>query len=113
MPLISVAGADVTVSANAGEPVLTALARNGYAHKTGCRRGGCGICKIELVDGAVTYPVAVAPTVLTDEEQARGVCLSCRAVPATDIVVRMLDDDKLRCVAPLLAALVRAEVGKR
>jgi CDP-4-dehydro-6-deoxyglucose reductase len=105
MPTITVDGTDVVVTSLPGEPVLTALARHGYAHRTGCRRGGCGICKIELRSGEVDYPVRVADSVLTPEDHEAGLCLSCRAVPVTDVVVHMHDDDKLRCVAPLLALL--------
>lgn len=105
MRTISVANADVTVSAKPGEPILAALARAGYSYRSGCRRGGCGFCKVEIVEGAVGYPVRVADTVLSPAERRDGVCLSCRAVPSTDVVIRLRDDDNLRCVAPLLAAL--------
>jgi len=111
MARISVPDAGVAVDSRPGESVLAALVRSGYGHRVGCRRGGCGVCKVELVAGAVTYPTVVAATVLTDEERAAGRCLTCRAVPSGDVELRMLDDDKLRCVAPLLAML--AKVGAR
>jgi ferredoxin len=36
-----------------GETILAGLYRSGYAYRTGCRRGGCGICKVDLVSGDV------------------------------------------------------------
>jgi len=108
MPTLTVDGTGVQVTARADEPILTALARCGYAYRYGCRRGGCGICKVELVSGQVRYPVRVAADVLTDAELAGGVCLSCRAVAVDDVVIRLRADDKLRCVAPLLATLAGA-----
>ena len=87
-----------------GETILAGLYRRGYAYRTGCRRGGCGICKVDLLDGAVDYERPVAPTVLSDEEQAAGICLSCRAVPSGDITIA-LRDDVLKCTMPLLAYL--------
>ena len=108
MARITVADTDVEGSARAGETVLAALVRNGYGYRVGCRRGGCGVCKVELLSGTVEYPVTVAESVLPADEREHGRCLTCRAVPTSDLVVRMLDDDKLRCVAPLLASLARA-----
>ena len=63
------------------------------------------MCKLELVDGEVDYPTRVADTVLDEQERTDGTCLSCRAVPQTDVTVRLRTDDKLKCVAPLLAGL--------
>lgn len=108
MPTVTVAGTGVAVPARRGEAILAALARHGYSYRFGCRRGGCGVCKVELVEGEVTYPTAVAGTVLDEQEQAEGTCLSCRAVPSTDVLIRLRPDDRLRCVAPLLAGLVSA-----
>ena len=55
-----------------GEAILAALYRNGYAYKVGCRRGGCGVCKVDLVEGEVSYPITVADTVLSDGRAGRG-----------------------------------------
>ena len=106
MPNVTVAGTDVVVQAKGGEAILAALYRNGYAYKIGCRRGGCGVCKLDLVEGEVSYPITVAPTVLSEDEKAAGTCLSCRAVPETDVVIALTPDDQLRCVAPLLSRLL-------
>jgi len=102
MPTVAVAGYDVQVDARPGEPILAALCRRGYGYRFGCRRGGCGTCKVELVSGRVEYSVAVSADVLPESEHSAGICLSCRAVPVTDIEIRLADDDRLRCVAPLL-----------
>jgi CDP-4-dehydro-6-deoxyglucose reductase len=105
VPTVTVAGSGVAVEAKRGEAILAALARHGYSYRYGCRRGGCGVCKVEIVKGEVEYPTTVASTVLTDEEREDGTCLSCRAVPSSDVEIRLRPDDRLRCVAPLLAGL--------
>lgn len=105
MALLRIEGAGVVVRSRDGEPILTALARSGHTHRFGCRRGGCGVCKVELVSGGVRYPTQVADQVLSPAERAAGVCLSCRAVPEGDVVIRLREGDRLRCVAPILAAL--------
>lgn len=97
-----------------GEPILSALKRCGYTHRFGCRRGGCGVCKVDLVSGAVRYPQRVAPQVLGLDERADGVCLSCRAVAVDDVVIRLRVGDRLRCVVPGLAGLMgRVDEEKR
>ena len=105
MPAVRVAGTDVEIQAKPGEAILAALSRNGYAHTYGCRRGGCGVCKVELVAGTVTYPTRVAVSVLSEDERHGGTCLSCRGVPEGDVVIRLRPEDRLHCVAPMLAAL--------
>jgi ferredoxin len=97
---------DVVVHGLPGEPILDTLRRNGYAHRFGCRRGGCGVCRIDLVSGTTTDNALVADTVLTPQERALGVRLTCRAVPEGPITVRLRDDDRLRCVSSFLAQYV-------
>jgi len=107
MTLLSVAGTDVTVALRDGETILGGLHRAGYSARTGCLRGGCGICKVDLVEGTIGYAERVADTVLTPRERADGVILICRAVPEADAVIAPRADFRLRCVAPFLAALAR------
>jgi hypothetical protein len=64
----------------------------------GCKRGGCGICKVALMLGEVRYERPVADTVLTDDERVEGICLSCRAVPLTNVVIEQQENDRLRRV---------------
>jgi len=104
MPTVTVKGADVVIVARPDEPILHALSRHGYAHTFGCRRGGCGICKVEIISGEVAYPTRVSDDILSPAERAAGRCLTCRAVAVTDTVIQLKADDKLRCVAPFLAA---------
>jgi ferredoxin len=93
----------VVLEGRPGEVVLDTLRRVGYSHRFGCRRGGCGVCKIELVEGTTHDGALVAASVLSDEDRARGLRLSCRAVPDTDVVIRLVDGDQLRCLSPWLA----------
>jgi ferredoxin len=83
-----------------GETVLAALGRAGLRYRIGCRRGGCGICKLQLVAGEVRYEKPVAESVLSDDEKVEGICLSCRAVPITNVFIELQEGDKLRRVLP-------------
>ena len=101
-------GAEITilpdreqVVARPEETLLAALSRAGLGYRIGCRRGGCGVCKLHLLLGEVRYERTVAESGLTDEERVEGICLSCRAVPITNIVIELQEGDKLRRVLPL------------
>ncbi|MGV0715249.1 2Fe-2S iron-sulfur cluster-binding protein [Mycolicibacterium sp. XJ662] len=84
------------VPARPGETVLAALSRAGLKYRVGCKRGGCGICKVQLVLGEIRYERVVAPSVLSDDERVEGICLSCRAVPITNIAIELQEGDRLR-----------------
>ncbi|MEZ5262589.1 MAG: 2Fe-2S iron-sulfur cluster-binding protein [Acidimicrobiia bacterium] len=97
---------DVVLQGRPGEPILDTLRRSGYSHRFGCRRGGCGVCRIDLVEGTTHDNAVVADTVLTPADRAAGVRLSCRAVPDGDVTLRVREDDRLHCVSPILARYV-------
>src|SRR5690349_21544794 len=86
------------VTAGEAETLLRALSRAGLRYRVGCKRGGCGICKVQLVLGEIRYERPIAPQVLTDDERVEGICLSCRAVPLTNIVIELQEGDRLRRV---------------
>lgn len=109
MAIVRVAGTGVAVASQPGEPILATLIRTGYSYRFGCKRGGCGVCTLTIVDGAVTYPVTVADDVLPHAERERTV-LSCRGVPCTDeITVQMPPDSLFRSTAPFLNALMQVQ----
>jgi len=88
----------VHVVAREDETLLRALARAGLRYRVGCKRGGCGICKVQLKLGEVRYERPIADSVLSDDERVEGICLSCRAVPITNIVIELQEGDRLRRV---------------
>ena len=114
MPTLTVQPDGVSVDLAPDETIFEGLRRHGYAYRIGCRRGGCAICKVDLLAGEVEYNRPVAEKVLTDDERAAGTCLSCRAVAVTDLTIT-LHDDSLRLVNPLTAMLARADqaAGRR
>jgi len=88
----------VHVTADEDETLLRALAKAGLRYRVGCKRGGCGICKVQLKLGEVSYERPIAESVLSDDERVAGICLSCRAVPITNIVIELQEGDRLRRV---------------
>lgn len=111
MPLMTVEPDGVQVPVRAGETILKAMSNSGYGYRVGCRRGGCANCKVDLVSGEVVYTKPLDAKVLTEEEVAGGVCLSCRAAPVGDITIR-LHDERIRLTNPLLRTYRMAQYEK-
>ena len=105
-PVVHVRPGGEVVPIRPGETILEGLYKAGYAYRIGCRRGGCGICKVDLLDGEVRYNRVVAESVLSEQEKAEGACLSCRAVPDGEITIA-LREETLRQTNPFLSALLR------
>jgi ferredoxin len=106
MTRITVQGEDVAVECGSGETILEAMHRTGHALRVGCRRGGCAVCKLDVVEGEYEYTRPLADKVLTDDERAAGVCLTCRAVPTSDMTValRQEEDNRVNSLLAFYAA---------
>ena len=111
MPEVTILPDGLHVNADKDETVLKALSKAGLQYRVGCKRGGCGICKVQLVLGEVRYERPIAESVLSDDERVEGICLSCRAVPITNIAITLQEGDRLRKVLgfafPTSAAAIR------
>jgi ferredoxin len=59
----------------------------------GCRGGGCGVCKIEVVEGRFDAQVMSREHV-SAEDEACGRVLACRIKPSTDLRLRVLGQMK-------------------
>ncbi len=92
MPTVTIHPSGEVIYLEPDETILGGLYKAGYAYTVGCRRGGCAICKVDLHSGTVTYNRPIADGVLTEDERAGGVCLTCRAVPQSDITIEMRDE---------------------
>ena len=101
MPNLTIHPTGEVVYLEPGETVLGGLYKAGYAYTIGCRRGGCAICKVDVRDGEFSYDHPVADTVISEQELTDGTCLSCRAVPDSDLTIEMRDSC-LRIVNPFL-----------
>ena len=101
MPTVTIHPTGEVIYLEPEETVLSGLYRAGYAYTIGCRRGGCAICKVDCRSGTFHYNRPVADTVVTEAERHDGTCLSCRAVPETDITIE-LRGENVRLVNPFL-----------
>ena len=81
----------VGTGSRADEPLLTAMERQMRRDvRVGCRRGGCGVCKVKVLSGRYrTGPMSRSK--VTEEEQAAGVALACRLYPESELQVCATD----------------------
>jgi len=83
-------------SCRGGETVLEALDRSWGPGRamigckripTGCRRGGCGVCRVQVLAG----DYRLGPTGrnhVSVEDERQGYALACRLFPESDLTVR-------------------------
>ena len=75
-----------TISAKAGEPLLTALERANMIVPSLCRSGECSLCRVQLLAGKVFQ----APGVLLRESDKKyGYIHSCKAYPIENLEIRL------------------------
>jgi len=70
-----------------GESVLDAAVRQGIVLPYGCRGGGCGACKGQLLEGSISYPDGL-PSGLSEDDHNKGFALFCQAIPNNDLVIK-------------------------
>ena len=55
----------------------------------GCRGGGCGVCRVQVLSGAYRVGKMSREQVSLDDER-QGVCLACKLFPQADLRLRVL-----------------------
>src|SRR5580700_2240730 len=85
---IRLADGTIEVDATPGQSVLVAFERRGQAVpvQVGCRNGGCGVCRVRVLDGQVRADKMSLRHVDADE-RAAGYALACRIYPLSDLIV--------------------------
>ncbi|MBF7729118.1 2Fe-2S iron-sulfur cluster-binding protein [Pseudomonas sp. N040] len=67
------------------ESLLDGMARLGRRGiPLGCRGGGCGVCKVQVLTGSYAAK-AMSRAHVSAEEQAGGTVLACRITPTSDL----------------------------
>ena len=55
----------------------------------GCRNGGCGVCKVQVIEGRYAKK-KMSRAVVSVEEEARGCVLACKIYPQSDLRVHVV-----------------------
>ena len=81
-------GAPVSFDVRDGGRLLhEMIAHRSTAIAVGCRGGGCGVCRVRILDGTYTTKRMSRRHVSQADEDA-GIVLACRTLPASDLTVR-------------------------
>jgi CDP-4-dehydro-6-deoxyglucose reductase len=91
----------------AGETLLAAAMRQAVGLPYGCRNGTCGSCTARLVAGQVEYPSGMTEGLAG---KPAGSCLTCQAVPLTDIVLQVAE---VKCIAELEVRILPCRVERK
>lgn len=64
------------------ENLLTGMLRLGRKGiPVGCVNGGCGVCKVRILEGSVRPLGPISRAHVSQEEEAQGYTLACRVAP--------------------------------
>jgi ferredoxin len=59
----------------------------------GCRGGGCGVCKVQVLSGTYTKRV-MSREHISAEEESQGCVLACRVKPTSPVALRVIGQMK-------------------
>jgi len=86
---ITIEGSAQSFVSHPGQSVLDAMVGRPAALEVGCRSGGCGVCRIEVLSGSYERGDMSAEQI-SAECQSRGIALACRVFPNSDLHLRPL-----------------------
>ncbi|KPU94334.1 ferredoxin [Variovorax paradoxus] len=70
------------------ETLLQGMARIGRKGiPVGCLSGGCGVCRISVPVGQVRCIGPMSRTHVSEDDEAKGICLACRVTPVSSVEV--------------------------
>ena len=78
----------LTFTCRAGETLLSAAIRSGsQLIRVGCRAGGCGLCKVQVLDGQFNVG-KMSRAHISEAEERQGFVLACRTLPVSALEFR-------------------------
>ena len=88
---VSVAQTGETYPCATTESLLTGMVRLGRRGiPVGCVNGGCGVCKVRVLEGNVTLLGPVSRAHVSAEEELEGITLACRVAPQTAVRIEVV-----------------------
>lgn len=87
---VRVAQTGETYACATDESLLRGMLRLGRRGiPVGCINGGCGVCKVRIVEGRVQTLGPVSRAHVSPEEEAAGMTLACRVAPSCAITLEV------------------------
>jgi len=86
---VAIAGLDESFRCTSGQSILGAMIAAGRRPiAVGCRSGGCGVCRIQILKGSCSTG-RMNRAVVSEADEAGGIVLACKALPTSDIVIEL------------------------
>lgn len=85
---VTLADQEIEFTCLPNQSVLDAALEQGVTLSYGCRNGMCGSCKGQVVSGQIEYPQG-QPGGILDEEVENAEALFCKAVPTSDLSIKV------------------------
>ena len=83
---VTIANVGLSYACAGDEDLLKGMLRLGCKGiPVGCVNGGCGVCKVRIVEGSVRSVGPISRAHVSAEEEAQGYTLACRVAPATAV----------------------------
>jgi ferredoxin len=90
MQKIFIVGAKSFFVAKDEESVLAAMERHGRnCIPSGCRGGGCGVCKVRIVSGEYRLK-KMSKEHISEKEEQEGFALACRCIALSNITLSVV-----------------------
>jgi 3-phenylpropionate/trans-cinnamate dioxygenase ferredoxin reductase subunit len=87
---VCVAQTGETYACAADESLLRGMLRLGRKGiPAGCVNGGCGVCKVRIVEGSVRALGPVSRAHVSADEEDAGLTLACRVAPACAVTIEV------------------------
>ncbi|MDA0824315.1 MAG: 2Fe-2S iron-sulfur cluster-binding protein [Proteobacteria bacterium] len=88
---ITIADSDEDFLCKDGQNVLRAMERLGRKGiPVGCRGGGCGICRVQVLDNGRYRTLKMSRAQISIQDEASGMCLACKLIPQGDLRIQPL-----------------------
>lgn len=88
---ITIADTGETFSCRPEQNVLAAMEKLGRRGiPVGCRGGGCGVCRVQVVDGGRFHTLKMSRAQVSEADEAAGICLACKLIPDGPLSVKPL-----------------------
>lgn len=87
---VRVAQTGETYACATDESLLRGMLRLGRKGiPAGCVNGGCGVCKVRILDGTVRALGPVSRAHVSADEECAGITLACRVAPACAVTLEV------------------------
>lgn len=87
-------GKGITYECSGEQHLVEGMTRQGKKGiQAGCAGGGCGVCKVRILDGQYRS-MKMSRAHVSEEEEKEGYALACRCRPDSDIVLEVVGQIK-------------------